>query len=127
MRQVHEQRGHSSMGAIGRPLKAGDRTMTIEFAAVSIGIFLIVWVALIWKKLRVVDGRLALMQNELALMQNGIKELHIMESRLFNMFMLNAAKGHLEVADRHRRAALDEHIAELYAQPAASAPSPPAG
>ena len=96
-------------------------------AAFSIGIFLIVVGALIWKKLRVVDGRLALMQNELALMQNGIKELHIMESRLFNMFMLNAPKGHVEVADRHRRAALDEHIAELYAQPAASAPSPPAG
>jgi hypothetical protein len=38
---------------------------------------------LIWKKLRVVDGRLALMQNEL-------KELHILESRLFNMIMLNA-------------------------------------
>jgi hypothetical protein len=45
---------------------------------------------LIWKKLRVVDGRLALMQDELALMQNGIKELQIMESRLFNVFMLNA-------------------------------------
>jgi len=52
-------------------------------AAFSIGIFLIVVGALIWKKLRVVDGRLALMQN-------GIKEPHIMESRLFNMFMLNA-------------------------------------
>ena len=105
-------------------------------AAFSIGIFLIVVGALIWKKLRFVDGRLALMQNELALMQNGIKELHIMimESRLFNTFMLNAASfntsapaapvtkpvglaGH--VADRHRRAALDEHIAELYATPAA--------
>ena len=64
--------------------------MTI-FAAFSIGIFLIVVGALIWKKLRVVDGRLALIQNELSLMQNGIKELHIMESRLFNTFMLNAA------------------------------------
>jgi hypothetical protein len=51
--------------------------MTIEFAAVSIGILLIVGGALIWKKLRVVDGRLALMQDELALMQNGIKELQI--------------------------------------------------
>ena len=30
------------------------------------------------------------MQDELALMQNGIKELQIMESRLFNVFMLNA-------------------------------------
>jgi len=107
--------------------------MTI-FAAFAIGIFLIVVGALIWKKLRFVDGRLALMQNELALMQNGIKELHIMESRLFNTFMLSAASfntsapaapvtkpvglaGH--VADRHRRAALDEHIAELYATPAA--------
>jgi hypothetical protein len=103
----------------------GDRTMTI-FAAVFIGIFLIVVGALIWKKLRVVDGRLALMQN-------GIKELHIMESRLFNTFMLNAASfntsapaapvtkpvglaGHLEVGGRQRRAALDEHIAELYAK-----------
>ena len=102
--------------------------MTI-FAAFSIGIFLIVVGALIWKKLRVVDGRLALMKN-------GIKELHIMESRLFNTFMLNAASfntsapaapvtkpiglaGHLEVAGRQRRAALDEHIAELYATPAA--------
>jgi hypothetical protein len=46
--------------------------MTIEFAAVSIGLLLIVRGALIWKKLRVVDGRLALMQDELALMQNGI-------------------------------------------------------
>ena len=64
--------------------------MTIEFAAVSIGILLIVGGALIWEKLRVVDGRLALMQDELALMQNGIKELQIMESRLFNVFMLNA-------------------------------------
>ena len=109
--------------------------MTI-FAAFSISIFLIVVGALIWKKLRVVDGRLALMQNELSLMQNGIKELHIMESRLFNTFMLNVASfntsapaapvtkpvglaGHLEVAGRQRRAALDEHIAELYATPAA--------
>ena len=111
--------------------------MTI-FAAFAIGIFLIVVGALIWKKLRFVDGRLALMQNELALMQNGIKELHIMimESRLFNTFMLNAASfntsapaapvtkpiglaGHLEVAGRQRRAALDEHIAELYATSAA--------
>ena len=109
--------------------------MTI-FAAFSIGIFLIVVGALIWKKLRVVDGRLALMQNELSLMQNGIKELHIMESPLFNTFMLNVASfntsapaapvtkpvglaGHLEVAGRQRRAALDEHIAELYATPAA--------
>ena len=58
--------------------------MTIEFASLSIGVFLIVGVALIWKKLRVVDGRLALMQNDL-------KELHIMESRLFNMIVLNAA------------------------------------
>jgi hypothetical protein len=57
--------------------------MTIEFAGVSIGIFLIVWVALIWKKLRVVEGRLALMQNDL-------KDLHIMESRNFHM-ILNAA------------------------------------
>ena len=48
------QGGHGKMGAIG------DRTMIV------VG-------ALIWKKLRVVDGRLALMQNELALMQNGIK------------------------------------------------------
>ena len=55
------QRGYGSMGAIG------DRTMTI-FAAFSIGIFLIVVVALIWKKLRVVDGRLALMQNELKIL-----------------------------------------------------------
>jgi hypothetical protein len=68
----------------------GDRTVTIEFAAVSIGILLIVGGALIWKKLRVVDERLTLMQNELALMQNGIKDLHIMEARLFNVFMLNA-------------------------------------
>ena len=42
--------------------------MTIDFAVVSIGIFLIVWGALIWKKLRVVEGRLTLMQDELALM-----------------------------------------------------------
>jgi hypothetical protein len=46
--------------------------MTIEFAAVSIGISLIVRVAWMWKKLRVVEGRLALMQNDL-------KELHVME------------------------------------------------
>jgi hypothetical protein len=65
--------------------------MTIEFAAVSIGILLIVGGSLIWKKLGVVEGRLALMQNELALLHNEIKQLHIMESRLFNMFVLNAA------------------------------------
>jgi hypothetical protein len=64
--------------------------MTIDFAVVSIGIFLIVWGALIWKKLRVVEGRLTLMQDELALMHKGIKDLQIMESRLFNVFMLNA-------------------------------------
>jgi hypothetical protein len=81
------QRGHSNWSY--RP-QAGDRTMTIELAAVSIGIVLIVWGTLIWKKLRVVEGRLALMQDELALMQNGIKELQIIESRLFNVFMLNA-------------------------------------
>jgi hypothetical protein len=52
----------------------GDLTMTIEFAAGSIGILLIVGGALIWKKLRVVDEWLTLMQNELALMQNGIKD-----------------------------------------------------
>jgi hypothetical protein len=52
--------------------------MTIEFASVSIGVLLIVGVALIWRKLSVVDRRLALMQNEL-------KELHILESRLFNL------------------------------------------
>jgi hypothetical protein len=57
--------------------------MTIELASVSIGVFLIVGVALIWNKLRVVDRRLVLMQNEL-------KELHMLESRLFNMIALNA-------------------------------------
>jgi hypothetical protein len=39
---VDEQRDHSNMGAIGPPSKPGDRAMTIEFAAVSIGILLIV-------------------------------------------------------------------------------------
>jgi hypothetical protein len=56
--------------------------MPIGLVAFFIGIFLIVWNVLIWKKLRVVDAQLALMQNEL-------KELRIIEARLFHM-MLNA-------------------------------------
>jgi hypothetical protein len=55
--------------------------MTIEYAAVAVGTFLIV-VILIWKKLRTIDMRLREMQAEL-------NELHTVESRLFIM-ALNA-------------------------------------
>jgi len=51
-------------------------------AAFSIGIFLIVVGALIWKKLRVVDGRLALMQNELSLCRTESKS-YILWNRAF--------------------------------------------
>jgi hypothetical protein len=55
--------------------------MTIEYAAVAVGTFLII-VILIWKKLRTIDMRLREMQAEL-------NELHAVESRLFIM-ALNA-------------------------------------
>jgi hypothetical protein len=58
-----------------------NRPMTIEYAAVAVGTFLIV-VILIWKKLRTIDVRLREMQAEL-------NELHSVESRLFIM-ALNA-------------------------------------
>ena len=60
--------------------------MTLEFASLVIGAFLLVvvliWV-LTWRKLRVMDRRLTSMQNQL-------KDLYAMESRLFNMLVLNA-------------------------------------
>jgi hypothetical protein len=72
--------------AIQRRLKPGDRTMTLEFASLVIGAFVLVvvliWV-LTWTKLRVMDRRLTSMQNQL-------KDLYVMESRLFNMLVLNA-------------------------------------
>jgi hypothetical protein len=49
--------------------------MTIEYAAVAVGIFLIAGI-MIWKKLRIIDERLREMQAEL-------NRLHAVESRLF--------------------------------------------
>jgi hypothetical protein len=55
--------------------------MTIEYAALAIGAFLIA-VIMIWKRLRFIEARFIEMQIEL-------KELHTIESRLF-MMALNA-------------------------------------
>jgi hypothetical protein len=68
--------------------------MTIEYAALVIGAFLIV-VILIWIKLRFMDARLRKMQKEL----KQLKEFHILYNRHFMTAMIQGGEGHKSHAE----------------------------
>jgi hypothetical protein len=64
--------------------KREDRLMTIEYAALFIGVFLVVLI-LIWKRLHAMDTQLRKMRSE-------IDQLQTIESRLFFMALNSNAK-----------------------------------
>jgi hypothetical protein len=81
MANVRHASASTNLSSFGFLVCMEDRPMTIEYAAVAIGAFLIVAI-MIWKRLRFINARLMKIQNEL-------NELRTIASRLFIM-ALNA-------------------------------------